>query len=115
MTNGRLGGSSAVALLLSLATLHLACGPSTTPSNRQEAGDTPPLPAAAPATDATAGSSGAGRVAGDAPPLLDAISVIGTWSFDRTRSTPGAARTRVDVTRHGPPNARPLTTYTDRG
>jgi hypothetical protein len=23
-------------------------------------------------------------VAGDAPPLLDAISVIGTWSFDRT-------------------------------
>ena len=44
-------------------------------------------PAPAPAetaADASAGSSGAGRVAGDAPALLEPISLIGTWSFDRS-------------------------------
>ena len=42
-----------------------------------------PSPAATPA-DAATGSTGAGRVAGDSPPPLDPVSLIGTWSFDRT-------------------------------
>ena len=58
-------------------------GPSPASSTSPNAAATPASAGSAPAADGTAGSSGAGRVAGDAPPLLDAISVIGTWSFDR--------------------------------
>ena len=52
-------------------------------------------PAPAPAetaADASAGSSEAGRVAGDAPALLDPISLIGTWSFDRSCASGDAMR-----------------------
>lgn len=42
-----------------------------------------PSPAASP-VDAAAGGTGAGRVATDAAPLLDPLSLAGTWSFDRT-------------------------------
>ena len=47
--------------------------------------------------DARAGSSGAGRV-GDPPVLLDPISLVGTWSFDRTCASEDGMTLNADGT-----------------
>ena len=77
-------------LVASMCVLLSACEkPAAVPP---PANATTTIPAAAPAAtlpatpgDAFAGSSGAGRIPdGASAPGLDLISVIGTWSFDRT-------------------------------
>ena len=56
-----------------------------------------PSPAASPA-DAAAGITGAGRVASDAAPPLDPLSLVGTWSFDRTCASEDGMTLAVDGT-----------------
>jgi hypothetical protein len=69
---------------LALLAASIACSqsaPASSPNTPPP--ETPPQPSSPP-SDATAGSSGVGRIAGSSEPLLDPISLIGTWSFDRT-------------------------------
>jgi hypothetical protein len=66
---------------IALAAACWLAGCNSAPPLYAPAGNTTP---AAARPDASAGSSGVGRVPGDAAVTIDPISLIGTWSFDRT-------------------------------